>query len=227
MGVSECSPAVATSFNNMRLIVTLGWAIYPAGYLFGYLLGAVDDVYLNVIYNIADFVNKIAFVLSCWACAKEDMHASPQWAALGQLRSATTGEGLLKADGVAGGFDQGPRLEAANKIIGNHTRLTKDICNPSPKTQKHLSRVSPYQEASVDRMMQEVARRLLGRVPGAESLAVKPAMGEASTWKAASTYLAERTQSTNAECPGRKADMSEAAARAFLAVVKEVAGESA
>merc|ERR1719263_406096 len=69
---SDVSSHVATSFNNMRMIVTVGWAIYPAGYLFGYLLGAVDDVYLNVIYNIADFVNKIAFVLSCWSCAKAD-----------------------------------------------------------------------------------------------------------------------------------------------------------
>merc|ERR1712174_14806 len=70
--VSGCSEAVATSFNNMRLIVTVGWAIYPAGYLFGYLLGAVDETFLNVTYNIADFVNKIAFVLSCWSCAKAD-----------------------------------------------------------------------------------------------------------------------------------------------------------
>jgi bacteriorhodopsin len=68
-GVSE---AVLTSFKNMRFIVTVGWSIYPLGYLFGYLLGAVDDTVLNVIYNIADFVNKIAFVLSCWACAKAD-----------------------------------------------------------------------------------------------------------------------------------------------------------
>merc|ERR1712134_232967 len=68
----DVSTHVATSFNNMRMIVTVGWAIYPAGYLFGYLLGAVDDVYLNVIYNIADLVNKIAFVLSCWSCAKAD-----------------------------------------------------------------------------------------------------------------------------------------------------------
>jgi len=70
----DCSPAVASSLSTMRLIVTLGWSIYPAGYLFGYLLGAVDDTYLNVIYNIADFVNKIAFVLACWACAKSDSH---------------------------------------------------------------------------------------------------------------------------------------------------------
>jgi len=71
--VSDCSAAVAESFRNMRMIVTVGWAIYPAGYLFGYLLGAVDDVYLNVIYNVADFVNKIAFVLSCWSCAKSEV----------------------------------------------------------------------------------------------------------------------------------------------------------
>jgi len=71
-GAGEASEAVKTSFNNMRLIVTVGWAIYPAGYLFGYLLGTVDDTMLNVIYNIADFINKIAFVLACWSCAKSD-----------------------------------------------------------------------------------------------------------------------------------------------------------
>ena len=69
---SGCSAAVASSFSTMRLIVTVGWSIYPLGYLFGYLLGAVDQVFLNVIYNIADFVNKIAFVLACWSAAKSD-----------------------------------------------------------------------------------------------------------------------------------------------------------
>jgi len=68
----QCSEAVATSFKNMRLIVTVGWSIYPLGYFFGYLLGSVSDDALNITYNIADFINKIAFVLSCWACAKAD-----------------------------------------------------------------------------------------------------------------------------------------------------------
>jgi len=70
--VSGCSEAVSSSFNNMRMIVTVGWSIYPLGYLFGYLLGTVDETFLNVIYNIADFVNKIGFVLSCWTAAKSD-----------------------------------------------------------------------------------------------------------------------------------------------------------
>jgi bacteriorhodopsin len=69
---STSSAAVASAFNNMRMIVTVGWSIYPLGYLFGYLLGTVDEVFLNVIYNIADLVNKIAFVCACWSCAKSD-----------------------------------------------------------------------------------------------------------------------------------------------------------
>merc|ERR1712182_42316 len=66
--LAGCSEAVMTSFKNMRLIVTVGWSIYPLGYLFG----SVSDDALNITYNIADFINKIAFVLSCWACAKSD-----------------------------------------------------------------------------------------------------------------------------------------------------------
>jgi bacteriorhodopsin len=69
---AQCSESVATSFNTMRLIVTVGWSIYPLGYFFGYLQGDVSETSLNIIYNIADFVNKIAFVLACWACAKAD-----------------------------------------------------------------------------------------------------------------------------------------------------------
>merc|ERR1712204_159341 len=66
----ECSQAVKEAFNNMRFIVTVGWSIYPLGYFFGYLLGTVDQTFLNVLYNVADFINKIAFVLACWSAAK-------------------------------------------------------------------------------------------------------------------------------------------------------------
>merc|ERR1711988_1625629 len=66
------SDAVKQSFSNMRLIVSAGWCIYPLGYFLGVLCGTADEVTLNVVYNIADLVNKIAFVLACWSCAKED-----------------------------------------------------------------------------------------------------------------------------------------------------------
>ena len=46
---------LATAFSAMRMIVTIGWAVYPLGYVFGYLTGGVDANSLNVIYNAADF----------------------------------------------------------------------------------------------------------------------------------------------------------------------------
>jgi bacteriorhodopsin len=63
--------ALVTAFGAMRMIVTVGWAIYPLGYVFGYLTGGVDANSLNVIYNLADFINKIAFGLIIWAAATQ------------------------------------------------------------------------------------------------------------------------------------------------------------
>jgi hypothetical protein len=68
----KVSEPVKTAFGTMRLIVSIGWSIYPLGYFFGYLMGAVNDDVLNLVYNLADFVNKIAFCLAIWACAKAD-----------------------------------------------------------------------------------------------------------------------------------------------------------
>jgi bacteriorhodopsin len=80
-GVGEAGSIVAGSeimneevkyaYQTMRFIVTVGWSIYPLGYFFGYLLGAVQDNVLNLIYNLADFVNKIAFCLAIWHAAKK------------------------------------------------------------------------------------------------------------------------------------------------------------
>jgi len=66
----------ASAFESMRFIVTVGWSIYPLGYFFGYLCGAVDDAALNLVYNLADFVNKIAFCLQIWRAAKADTRSS-------------------------------------------------------------------------------------------------------------------------------------------------------
>jgi len=62
---------VHESFKIMRFIVTIGWAIYPIGYFAGYLMSGLDDKVLNAVYNLADFVNKIAFCLAIWNCAKK------------------------------------------------------------------------------------------------------------------------------------------------------------
>jgi len=62
--------ALVTAFGALRMIVTVGWSIYPLGYIFAYLMAdVIDGASLNIIYNLADFVNKIAFGLIIWSCA--------------------------------------------------------------------------------------------------------------------------------------------------------------
>lgn len=72
INASSATPAVQDAFKLMRVIVLVGWAIYPIGYYFGYLTGAPaanSAKTLNIVYNFADFVNKIAFGVIIWKCA--------------------------------------------------------------------------------------------------------------------------------------------------------------
>merc|ERR1711918_163746 len=159
--------AVRQSYNNMRIIVSCGWAIYPAGYFLGQVnttAGAAEA--LNVTYNIADFVNKIAFVLACWSCAKSDSSYSDEWSTL-QIKS------------------QGAKAEAAEKLIGNHIRVTNDICNPSPVSQGNLARVSANNMGDVERMLLEVARRLSGNAGGRREFRRRFAAPPRRTWPSA------------------------------------------
>tara|TARA_B110000196_G_C20994181_1_gene589721 strand:- start:266 stop:967 length:702 start_codon:yes stop_codon:yes gene_type:complete len=69
---ADANQGIKTAFNALRIIVLVGWAIYPLGYIFGYMLGAVDNGSLNIIYNLADFVNKILFGLIIWNVAVKE-----------------------------------------------------------------------------------------------------------------------------------------------------------
>ena len=69
---ADANAGIKSAFNALRIIVLVGWAIYPLGYVFGYMLGSVDPGSLNVIYNLADFVNKILFGLIIWNVAVKE-----------------------------------------------------------------------------------------------------------------------------------------------------------
>jgi bacteriorhodopsin len=69
---AHASDAVKYAYGAMRWVVTIGWAIYPIGYVMGYLVGAADADSLNIIYNLADVVNKIAFGLLIWFAATNE-----------------------------------------------------------------------------------------------------------------------------------------------------------
>ena len=71
INASKGTAASQRAFNALRLVVTIGWAIYPIGYVIGYTGGGSAEG-LNIIYNLADFVNKIAFGVVIWAAATSE-----------------------------------------------------------------------------------------------------------------------------------------------------------
>ncbi len=79
INAQSAPPSVQSAFNTMRWIVTIGWAIYPIGYFFGYLTGSGPEASanaLNLIYNLADVLNKIAFGLIIWNVAVSETEAN-------------------------------------------------------------------------------------------------------------------------------------------------------
>ena len=72
LSVSSGNPGGQFAFNTLRIILTAGWFIYPAGYYFGHLSGSPDWNTTNVVYNLADLINKTGFGLAIWAGAKMD-----------------------------------------------------------------------------------------------------------------------------------------------------------
>ena len=71
----EASEGVQFAFTWMTYILTFGWAIYPAGYVLGMEADADGQDMLNIVYNIADVVNKTAFGLMVWYAATIDTKA--------------------------------------------------------------------------------------------------------------------------------------------------------
>ena len=71
LNASSGNAAAQSAFSTIRLIVTIGWAIYPLGYILG--VGSNPDMAnANIIYNLADFINKIAFGLAISVAAVSD-----------------------------------------------------------------------------------------------------------------------------------------------------------
>jgi len=72
INAQQAPESVQKAFSLMRLIVTFGWTIYPIGYFLGYLTGSGPDEsmkLLNVVYNFADLLNKVAFGVIIWSVA--------------------------------------------------------------------------------------------------------------------------------------------------------------
>jgi len=68
----SATETVQTGFFWLRLVVTVGWAIYPLCYFIASFAGGVDEGTLSIVYNLADFVNQILFgLIVLFAAMKE------------------------------------------------------------------------------------------------------------------------------------------------------------
>ena len=159
--------------------------------------------------------------------------SADQWDTLSQIVQDGLRCVVSTADGLASGHSHSARMEAANKLIHNHARVLNDITNPSfsvnidgrELTQLELKRVELYRAPYVDQCLREVARRLLGRFPGAHQLEVRISpsnLAQVKAWSQTTAYLDGRIQSEDAQKPGRTPDMSPEAAAAMKDVLKEV-----
>lgn len=161
-----------------------------------------------------------------WNQLKDDHRAACDYIAFAGTEGA--------ADGAAAEHASAARHEAARKLVYNHEAVLRDITRRGgpPVSQPELARVDA-DEAVVDAALYEVARRLIGRVPGQRVRAAKPSgEAQAATWAATAAYLSARLQGTSDDMSGvhkferRAADMSDAAAAAMRAVLAEVGAEA-
>jgi bacteriorhodopsin len=75
------SAASKQAFNTLKMIVSIGWTIYPLGFMIAYIIpgpiirphreGPPYDA-LNIVYNLADLVNKGGFGMCVWSAAMAD-----------------------------------------------------------------------------------------------------------------------------------------------------------
>lgn len=72
INAQSASDPVRLGYFWLRLIVTVGWALYPLSYLIVRLGNGADVAKMSVIYNLADLINQIAFVLAVLATAIND-----------------------------------------------------------------------------------------------------------------------------------------------------------
>jgi bacteriorhodopsin len=69
------NPAAQKAYSALRVILTWGWSMYPIGYIVGHTGPSADSgspAILNIVYNVADLVNKTAFGLAVYSAAKQD-----------------------------------------------------------------------------------------------------------------------------------------------------------
>jgi hypothetical protein len=83
---------IKKAFGTLRIIVSVGWTMYPIGFAICYVIPGLGFSplregpnnrgppygLLNVVYNLADLVNKGAFGLCVWSAAVADVDSKEE-----------------------------------------------------------------------------------------------------------------------------------------------------
>jgi bacteriorhodopsin len=69
---SSNNESVQRGFFWLRLILTIGWAVYPLVYFIARFGGGVEGPKLSIVYNLADIINQIAFGFAILTVAVKD-----------------------------------------------------------------------------------------------------------------------------------------------------------
>jgi len=67
--MASSPPSIQESLKTLRLFVLVGWTIYPVGFLMA-LAGEQGESWREILYNIADVINKVFFGLVCYQGVK-------------------------------------------------------------------------------------------------------------------------------------------------------------
>ncbi|MEQ9453273.1 MAG: bacteriorhodopsin [Phycisphaeraceae bacterium] len=63
--MQSAPPSIQASLKTLRLFILVGWSIYPIGFLMA-LSGDSGESYREILYNVADVINKVFFGLVCY-----------------------------------------------------------------------------------------------------------------------------------------------------------------
>ena len=170
------------------------------------------------------YMNGVGLIMDPIRATLEEF--GPRWAL---LQEALHSGGGQQAEAALAEHSLAAREEAARKLMSNRERILRDVTNAAPRTQRDLERVAMFDVVHVDQVMREVCRRLLGTRPSTADLqeALDPsAQAQAKVWAKTTKFLDRRLQATPSDCPGRAADVSDAAAAALRAALREVSAQA-
>ncbi len=157
------------AFECLRGILVVGWLLYPAGYLAGGNdNNSIDqETILNVIYNIADLLNKVAFGMAIWFAASSQLEREKEVLVLAQLPAAHELLGQKSANAPVETADWRVWKDESEALEELNRRAQEEIQSTARSLEREMAEERAMAERARARMgksgKREGERRTMGR----------------------------------------------------------------